>query len=213
MLISYDTFALRDVLGHKTATLRYPYFHQSSSLQALYKLEPIPVQSCWNGIISFEASPFYASPALEFRAVPDSLAAKHVEGSECCLIHSDNHQLRREKGVWLNPNVRVSYNASSYSYVNGGAEVKAAEPYHPQYSVGSEKEQPGQWPRKWERVVGIWANRYARVTGWGRLWSEAKLIKHRVSKWEREEQGREEKGLECLVNEMQVLFESGWKHV
>ena len=122
----YDTFALRDARGLPTASLTYPFFHPGASLAALYALAPIPVRSCWNGLISMDAAPFYAVPPLRFRGVPDSLAKAHVEGSECCLIHEDNAAVRAAKGVWLNPNVRVAYNATSYSAVNGGREVRAA---------------------------------------------------------------------------------------
>lgn len=131
----YDTFALRDSSGLKTATTTWPYFYSSTSIHSLRAMQPISVQSCWNGLIALDASPFYPStlarsvsssphPPLKFRGLPDSLAKSHLEASECCLIHSDN-PLRSTKGIFLNPNVRVSYNATTYSKVNGGGEVKA----------------------------------------------------------------------------------------
>ncbi|TVY52059.1 hypothetical protein LSUE1_G009978, partial [Lachnellula suecica] len=117
-MVYYDTFALRDSSGLKSGSGYYPYFLSQPSLQATLNLQPIPLQSCWNGLISMAAAPFYTSPGLSFRAISDSLANEHLEGSECCLIHSDNDALRSEKGVWMNPNVRVTYNATTYVKVN-----------------------------------------------------------------------------------------------
>ena len=55
------------------------------------------------------AAPFYDQVnTLRFRGVPDTLAERHVEGSECCLIHADN-RLSKDLGIWINPNVRVGY--------------------------------------------------------------------------------------------------------
>jgi hypothetical protein len=162
-------------------------------------------------MIVFDAAPFYDSgvgggQGLRFRGVSDELAKEHVEGSECCLIHADNYKLREEKGVWLNPNVRVSYNLTTYENVNPGAGRESPE--------GSKR---GKWPGKWEAVTGIWENRKARWFGWVRTWSEAKVVRRRVKKWVQKGKAvgedREERGVECLVNEMQVLFENGWMHV
>jgi hypothetical protein len=202
--IYYDTFALRDALGLKTATLTYPYFASSASLSALWANNPIPVKSCWNGIVVFDAAPFYdKSLALQFRGTDDELAKMHVEGSECCLIHADNDVLRRAKGVWLNPNVRVSYNVTTYLEVNAGVARD---------NTGGIRQ---RWPGKWEAIGGVWANRQARWFGGLRAWSEARVVRGRVKKWAKMggPEKREEPGLECLVNEMQVLFENGWQHV
>ena len=148
-------------------------------------------------MIVFDAAPFYSGPELKFRGVEDTLAKEHVEGSECCLIHEDNYALREEKGVWLNPNVKVSYNQTTYGIVNPGDRR--------------------QWPGNWEMVKGIWANRRARWMVWVKLWSEARVVKQRVKKWTAKGkiggEERVETGVECLVNEMQVLFENGWQHV
>ena len=42
-----------------------------------------------------------------------------MEGRECCLIHCDNPVL--DKGVWLNPNVRVAYRVKGGSWFGGGS--------------------------------------------------------------------------------------------
>ena len=206
--IYYDTFALRDSLGLKTATLTYPYFASHQPLSALRSNGPIPVKSCWNGMIVFDAAPFYTeSVGLMFRGTSDELAKEHVEGSECCLVHADNWHLREEKGVYVNPNVRVSYNLTTYEDVNPGAGREDV--------FGGKRRE--KWPGKWEAVSGIWRNREARWFGWMRAWSEAEVVRRRVERWVQKGKAlgedREERGVECLVNEMQVLFENGWQHV
>ncbi|KAL9070523.1 MAG: hypothetical protein Q9161_004820 [Pseudevernia consocians] len=114
----YDTFALRDNDGHEAVTSIFPYFRSKSSRSAMISGHPVPVQSCWNGIVAFDAAPFYDPNRLKFRGVPDSLALHHVEGSECCLIHVDN-PLTQSHGVWLNPNVRVGYSPEAYAAASG----------------------------------------------------------------------------------------------
>jgi hypothetical protein len=163
------------------------------------------------------AAPFYHTPPLKFRGVSDSLAKEHVEGSECCLIHSDNF-LSHEKGVWLNPNVRVAYNATTYSKVNGGVEVRASWG-DPPISDGVIGGDGSYWPGKREMWRGVWMNRFVRWTGWVKLWSENRVVRKRVENWAEKgklmdpPETREERGLECLVNEMQVLVYNGWQHV
>lgn len=157
---------------------------------------PIPVKSCWNGIVVFQAEPFYKNPSLRFRGVQDSLAQYHLEGSECCLIHADN-SLSLTKGVWLNPKVRVSYNAEADSIVNS---------------------KRGKWPSKSEILEGIWCNRWARWTGFLYRYIERFLVQIRVQRWRSEalvvgKMEVHEKGVYCLVNEMQVLKENGWAHI
>lgn len=38
-------------------------------------------------LVAFDAAPFYSNEPLRFRGIADSLAAYHIEASECCLIH------------------------------------------------------------------------------------------------------------------------------
>jgi len=190
--IYYDTFALRDSLGMKALPQTWPYFLSSESRHALMANQPVPVQSCWNGAVAFKAEPFYASPPLRFRGVSDSLAKYHLEGSECCFIHTD-HQRLESQGVWVNPNVRVGYNQTAYDAVN--------------------PPDGGRWPTASERVSGVWQNRLGRWFGWPRRVLERMQVRSRVRMWEAEKEGNHEKGVNCLINEMQVLFESGWMHV
>jgi hypothetical protein len=143
-------------------------------------------------LVFMPASPFYESPnPLRFRGIPDTLAAHHLEGSECCLVHADN-PLTPQKGVWLNPNVRVGYNEAAY---------KAA--HHPP---------TGAWLSLSEIFFGLWKNRIVRWTT-TRFFKEW-VVKRRVSTWESSAPAHHrEPALHCLINEMQVLASNGWAHV
>lgn len=158
-------------------------------------------------MVIFNASPWYPSSeigeggvrtkGLSFRGVNDELALKHVEGSECCLIHADN-PLREKLGVYVNPNVRVAYKKDTYEKVNAG----------------------GGWLGRWDCVSGVWRIRVGWVREWSWGWVERGRVGRRVRAWVGEgrmgdgkEEMREEKGVECLINEMQVLYQSGWRHL
>ncbi|KAJ5557658.1 polysaccharide export protein (CAP59) [Penicillium frequentans] len=181
----YDTFALRDSYGQEHVMQTWPYFRSSASRNAMTDMNPVPVASCWNGIVSMPASPFYADPPLEFRGVSDSLALAHVEGSECCLIHADN-PLTKEKGVYLNPQVRVGYNPTAYS------------PVHP----------ANRWVPTWQIFLSLWENRIRRVVTSTSL--KEWVIRRRVQNWEAQDEGNYEPGQFCLINEMQVLRDNGY---
>lgn len=184
----YDTFALRDSEGHESLMQTWPFFRSSASRAAMKALAPVPVASCWNGMVSMPAEPFYADPPLQFRGVPDSLAKSHVEGSECCLIHADN-PLSKEKGVFLNPRVRVGYNGPAYAAVHPAQE----------------------WLSSWRILWSLWESRVRRVltTPMFKEWT----IHRRVSAWEGQDERNQEPGEFCLINEMQVLIANGWAHV
>jgi hypothetical protein len=193
----YDSFAMRDIQGNAALSQTYPYFLAHDSLDAVYSNSPIPVQSCWNSLTIFDAKPFYNNPPLSFRAIPDTLAAKHIEASECCLIHVDN-ELSASKGVWLNPNVRVTYNNVSDAIVNpkGG----------------------GTWPTRGVKLKGVWTYRWIRWSQWLSRWLRDRRVSTRFQQWKNEprQEGEDEHvepGTACLVDEMQVLLSNGWKHV
>ncbi|ETS87161.1 hypothetical protein PFICI_00989 [Pestalotiopsis fici W106-1] len=189
----YDTFALRDDLGLKTASLYWPWFQSPKAKASALQNEPIKVVSCWNGIVVFDAAPFYADPPLRFRGIDDSLAEYHLEGSECCLIHADNF-LSSFKGVWLNPNVRVGYSVKAYNKII--ADV---------------------FPTPFWTIVGGWAN---RIMSWRigfQTSLESRVVHKRIEEWAAEtpagELPRYEPGEACLINEMQIMWSNGWKHL
>lgn len=66
-----------------------------------------------------DAAPLYERQ-LRFRSIPDDLAKSHLEGSECSLIHIDNHMSSLE-GVWVNRMVRVGYSGAAYAKLRHAA--------------------------------------------------------------------------------------------
>ncbi|OKL58986.1 hypothetical protein UA08_05765 [Talaromyces atroroseus] len=192
----YDTFALRDVEGHEVMMQTWPYFRASQSRQALEHGEATPVRSCWNSMVIMDSAPFYdTAHPLRFRGIPDSLAKYHLEGSECCIIHADN-PLSAEKGVWLNPNVRVGYDGKAYEYVHAPGWPSSSSSTSSKWRI---------WRWTWESRLRRWftTDRFKR-----------KAVSRRVKEWQTTTmEGREEKGSFCLVNEMHVLAENGWAHI
>lgn len=212
----YDTFALRDSNGDPALMHTWPYFASSASRNAVLAGKPVPVQSCWNGIVAMSTSPFYNhtlaeddGPPLRFRGVPDTLALQHIEGSECCLIHYDN-PLANPLGNWINPAVRVGYCHP------GLMKAKFAYDWDLFKRVCSwayEAVHPGEgrsWVGLWRVAAGMWENRLRRLVHVGGLqnWK----VKRRVREWERGGKGRREVGEACLVDEMQVIEPHGWLH-
>ncbi|KAI0018296.1 cryptococcal mannosyltransferase 1-domain-containing protein [Xylariomycetidae sp. FL0641] len=189
----YDTFALRDDMGQKSASLHWPWFQSPTSRASALRNDPVQVESCWNGIVAFNSAPYYTNPPLEFRGIDDSLADLHLEGSECCLIHADNF-LTPEKGVWLNPNVRVGYSVDAYHHVR-----------------------TNRFPNAFWTVVGAWANRIQnrRMSIQSQL--ETREVQKRLEQWKVETPNgdlpRFEPGEACLINEMQIMWSNGWKHL
>ncbi|KXS21828.1 glycosyltransferase family 69 protein [Gonapodya prolifera JEL478] len=187
----YDSFATRDDLGFETASTYWPWFLSPTSRAAAISLEPVPVTSCWSGMVAFDAAPFYGPAPLSFRGVEDTLADFHLEASECCLVHTDN-PLSRKRGVWLNPNVRVGYSLPVYK------EVRRK-----------------RFPSAWHSVVGAWSNR---------LWRWYSALLHRVERWavsrlvrkwaaQRPSGERIESGVDCIINDVQVLWDGAWRHI
>ncbi|KAK4218612.1 glycosyltransferase [Rhypophila decipiens] len=189
----YDTFALRDSGGHETATQTWPYFRSHKSRKAMLYGAPVPVRSCWNGLVAMPTFAFTGTNGLKFRGIPDSLAQHHLEGSECCLIHADN-PASRTRGVFLNPTVRVGYNKEAYEKVHpeGGNKI---------------------WLSTFGVYTGIWKSRLARW--FSSPWLKEQFVRGRIHTWETEapDENREEPGEFCLINEMQVIVENGWKHL
>jgi hypothetical protein len=180
---------MRDSDGEEAVTQTWPYFRSRASRQAMLKNQPVPVSSCWNGMVLMDAAPFYnVTSPLKFRGIPDSLAKTHVEGSECCLIHADN-PLSSTKGVYLNPDVRVGYSGPAYEAVHR----------HP------------SWLTMREFVSGLWENRLRRWTT--TTWFKKRIIINRLHAWQRETSTHYEPGEHCLIDEMQVLISNGWAHV
>lgn len=185
----YDTFALRDSEGHEAVMSTWPYFRSYTSRAALKRHDPVPLSSCWNGMVFMRTEPFYDKKhPLRFRGLPDSLASAHLEASECCLIHQDN-LLSVERGVFINPHVKVGYNKEAYDYMNGPeGDLKMSSFFY----------------RSWENRLRRWF-----TTDWFKL----RVVRARLKQWERKSPSNREIGRDCMINEMQVLAHNGWAHV
>ena len=191
----YDTFALRDFEGHEAVMSTWPYFRAHASRSAIKLGQPVPVKSCWNGMVFMRAEPFYSNggaratgEGLRFRGISDSLALSHLEGSECCLIHQDN-PLSSVHGIFVNPHVRVGYNKEAYDSMYGSAgEVGLLRYLY----------------RSWENRARRWI-----TTDWFKM----RVVRERLARWEKLSFNNREPGVDCLINEMQVLADNGWAHV
>ncbi|TFK84150.1 glycosyltransferase family 69 protein [Polyporus arcularius HHB13444] len=53
---AYDMWVLRDRVGRLTAGI-WPYFFDTADYEAMKAEEPVPVFTCWNGIVVFQADP------------------------------------------------------------------------------------------------------------------------------------------------------------
>ena len=208
----YDTFALRDSDGYPALMSTWPFFRSVDSRNAMIKNEPIPVESCWNGIVAMDATPFYdKTNPLRFRGVPQTLAHKHVEGSECCLIHADN-RLTSDYGIWINPNVRVGYchpglhkGKFGFTYDWDLFKRVCQEAYDTVHPAS------GTWVTRMQIARGLWENRIRRWTSMGGL--ENWKARRKLHAWESERKGNEEGGEMCLVDEMHIIEPHGWLHV
>ncbi len=52
----YDTFALRDSNGYPAMMQTWPFFRSAASRKAVIANEPVPVRSCWNGMLVHNSS-------------------------------------------------------------------------------------------------------------------------------------------------------------
>jgi hypothetical protein len=184
----YDTFALRDASGHEAIMSTWPFFRDSASRRAMKSMSPVPVKSCWNGMVVMPAAPFTSKTPLRFRGISDSLAASHLEGSECCLIHADN-PLTSQHGVYVNPLVRVGYSGPAYVAVNPII----------------------NWLSPRTILQGLWTNRLRRWTS--SPWLKERTVSNRVAQWAALSDENREPGQFCIINEMQILHPWGWGHV
>jgi hypothetical protein len=192
----YDTFALRDGKGRESVQRTFPYFGKGEARGQMVRGMPSRVRSCWNGMVVMDAEPFYGSSGLRYRGIEDSLAEKHLEGSECCLVWADMEANGdTEKGVWVNPAVRVGYVKKAYEDTHSGVnqDFISAMVY----------------------VKGLWRNRIIRWFGGGM--KQAQVVRSRVGQWKKEGkklgEKRSEVGEMCLIDEMHVLIWNGWKHL
>ncbi|EXJ93773.1 hypothetical protein A1O1_02166 [Capronia coronata CBS 617.96] len=190
----YDTFALRDSQGNSTIMSSFPYFRSLDSREAMLDGRAVKVQSCWNGMVAMDPSPFYEG--LRFRALPDSLASKHLEASECCLIYTDMAASNLAGGgIYLNPAVRVGYTVEAYNTTHAGPDQNFVS------STGY--------------VTGVWSNRIKRHLI-PAVSAQAKEVAKKMERWVKDGSNslekREENGRICVIPEQHILIWNGWKH-
>jgi len=106
----YDLFATRDVRGDRFSSGVFPYVADPFTQRLFRDREPVPVFSCWNGMLSMDARPF--SSGLLFRALAPAdqrvsmTTPVAAEASECCLIFADLWHLGYTNS-FINPLVKV----------------------------------------------------------------------------------------------------------
>ena len=192
----YDTFVLRDTEGLGLIQTTFPYFRSVESRDSMLKGIPTKVSSCWNGMIAMDSAPFY--DGLQFRGLSDSLASKHLEASECCLIHTDLNTTMPGAGdrIYVNPSVRVGYTVDAYNTTHTGSEETFVSAT--QY------------------LTGIWVNRLRR-TVFPRETKAVEKVKRKMARWAKEGENSLEKRVEngeiCTTNEQHILIWNGWKKV
>ncbi|KAK1140659.1 hypothetical protein N8T08_009972 [Aspergillus melleus] len=174
----HDSGALRDSQGHRPIMSTWPLFRAADSRRAMQTLSPVPVASCWNGIIAIPAHPFMANPPLQFRGIADQLAAARLEGSERCLLHADN-PLSATRGLYVNPHVRVAY---------GGVAYAAVQPIQ-------------SWLSFWHVLGSLWESRLRRSVAIPSL-SEWR-VRRRLALWESRSTLNREPGRFCLLDRSQ----------
>ena len=246
----YDTFVLRDSNRDPHLSLQFPYFRPSDSLTSMLLGHATRVTSCWNGMLFMDAAPFYSEAGttsdllprpidntalgLPFRGIPDSLASHHLEGSECCLIHTDHFTLNpNHKGVYINPSVRVGYSTEAYNLVHLNAPPSSGpiSTTDPTAVISDPADPiPTQHPNKHRPSTGqtfLTGTQYVLATYLHRLnrlrtpSAEKQLAKvhAKVEKWLKEEGTLSDRSRElgkygemCLIDEMHILMENGWRH-
>jgi hypothetical protein len=235
----YDTFVLRDTKHQPHLSLQFPYFRPSDSLDAIWQGKPARVTSCWNGMLFMDAAPFYPSTTprptgeilpkaiddtaldLPFRGISDGLAAHHVEASECCLIHVDHATINpHHLPLYVNPVVRVGYSTNAYNLVHfGGDMTTRTKPNGVKVSIAGSDSQG--FLSATQFVFATWLHRLNRIrtqaaeTQQGKVLGTArKWLTEQVTMAEREQRERElgKNGEMCLIDEMHLLIENGWRH-
>jgi len=137
----YDTYATRDYEGYSIGVPIFPWFANvgqdaRSRRDVLAGRDAVRVKSCWGGMVAFDARYFQkplagaavtagtSSLPLRFRSEPDPF----WDASECCLIHADilaippmspsgQSKLGVDGGIFMNPYVRVSYDATTFKFI------------------------------------------------------------------------------------------------
>ncbi|KAF3392862.1 hypothetical protein F1880_008612 [Penicillium rolfsii] len=119
----YDTYATRDLEGYGIGLPFYPWFTTAGNAQSRHDViegrDAVRVRSCWGGMVAFDATFFQSPNPIRFRADSEIF----WDASECCIIHADlqsakpSWETSPNSGSYLNPFVRVAYDARSHSWL------------------------------------------------------------------------------------------------
>ncbi|KAL4952121.1 cryptococcal mannosyltransferase 1-domain-containing protein [Aspergillus filifer] len=174
-----NLLALRDAEDREPVMQKWPFFYASRSREAMKYMLPVPVHSCWDGMVFMSTEAIYSIRPVKFRGLPDGLTRKGLVASDTCLIHADN-VISRRRGVYLNPFVRVGYDEPSYSATHSSS----------------------HWLSTWGIFESLWECRYQRWFSFPLFarWS----IRGRISSWEAEDENHRERGGWCIVDEAQA---------
>ncbi|KAF7714892.1 Alpha-1,3-mannosyltransferase [Penicillium ucsense] len=125
----YDTFATRDLEGYSMGLPFFPWFSSAgksaSRSDVLHGKDAVRVQSCWGGMVAFDAK-YFQDPLPGGTAPARFRSTSEVfwEGSECCLIHADIRHPQAgldgvtESGIYMNPYIRVAYDQRTLSWLH-----------------------------------------------------------------------------------------------
>ncbi|TBU36820.1 cryptococcal mannosyltransferase 1-domain-containing protein [Dichomitus squalens] len=120
---AYDMWVLRDRVGHLTAGI-WPYFFDTAGYEAMKKENPVPVFTCWNGIVVFQADPaghpwakkLGPSPALTSPLVFRASVEGECYSSESFLLPYDLRRIMGLNKIYANPRVVNGYVWKYYAW-------------------------------------------------------------------------------------------------
>ena len=121
----YDSWVSIDLDGDNILD-NFPYFINKEGQDQFINQKPIRIFSCWNGIITFNASVFenkkikFRYESIQKKNKPSlcnspNIHSKNAYESECTYFNIDLEMLGFKKR-FINPNVRVAYNYEYYYF-------------------------------------------------------------------------------------------------
>lgn len=235
----YDTFALRDAEGANKLMKTWPFFRAAASRRALKADQPVPVASCWNGIVAMDARPFYdlAGAAAVAAGAPSSSPSSPLFSSSSSSLSSPrslprqpltfralprslaDHHLEASECCLIHADNPLSATHGVWlnPKVRVGYSGEAYAAVNPgSSSISEKKNKQTPWLPTSALVYGAWKNRVLRWTTTAYL--KDRVVRGRLVEWREQQRKKgkeriEEPGEFCVVDEMQVVVGNGWAHV